>query len=53
MTTSPAKKHSDDRTKKCVEMNKDGDTNMDGELEALVLGASIKLTTGFTGARAN
>ena len=26
-----------------------GDPNMDGELEALVLGASIKFTTGFTG----
>jgi hypothetical protein len=26
-----------------------GDPDMDGELEALVLGASIKFTTGFTG----
>ena len=25
-----------------------GDPNMDGELEALVLGASVKITTGFT-----
>jgi hypothetical protein len=28
-----------------------GDPDMDGELEALVLGASIELTTGFTGSR--
>jgi hypothetical protein len=28
-----------------------GDANMDGQLEALVLGASIKFTTGFTGER--
>jgi hypothetical protein len=28
-----------------------GDPDMDGELEALVLGASIKFTTGFTGDR--
>jgi hypothetical protein len=28
-----------------------GDPNMDGELEALVLSASIKFTTGFTGER--
>jgi len=28
-----------------------GDPNMDGQLEALVLGASIKFTTGFTGER--
>lgn len=28
-----------------------GDPDMDGELEALVLGASIKVTTGFTGSR--
>ncbi len=28
-----------------------GDTNMDGNLEALVLGASVEFTTGFTGER--
>lgn len=28
-----------------------GDPDMDGELEALVIGASVKLTTGFTGTR--
>lgn len=28
-----------------------GDPNMDGQLEALVLGASVTFTTGFTGAR--
>ena len=28
-----------------------GDPDMDGQLEALLLGASIKLTTGFTGSR--
>lgn len=28
-----------------------GDPNMDGDLEALVLGASIKFTTGFTAAK--
>lgn len=28
-----------------------GDPDMDGELEALVLGASVELLTGFTGAR--
>ena len=29
-----------------------GDPDMDGELEALVLDASVTFTTGFTGARA-
>ena len=29
-----------------------GDPTMDGELEALVLGASVRFTTGFTGTRA-
>ena len=28
-----------------------GDPNMDGNLEALVLGASVEFTTGFTGER--
>jgi len=28
-----------------------GDPNMDGELEALVVGASVTFTTGFSGAR--
>jgi hypothetical protein len=28
-----------------------GDPDMDGELEALVIGASVKLTTGFTGTK--
>jgi hypothetical protein len=30
-----------------------GDPDMDGSLEALVLGASVEFTTGFTGERAN
>ena len=29
-----------------------GDPDMDAELEALVIGAGIKFTTGFTGSRA-
>ncbi len=28
-----------------------GDPDMDGDLEALLVGASVKFTTGFTGQR--
>jgi hypothetical protein len=30
-----------------------GDPNLDGQLEALLIGASVKFTSGFTGVRSN